>query len=79
MKRRKKIAPLLGKVFKKDTHVTVIIKGSQTGMILYDGPLLYVPYLLCDDYVLSYVHTPGRLEIVSTSQPFAEKEEKQCP
>lgn len=68
MKRRMNVSTLLGRVFVKDPHTKVIIKGRQSGLVLYDGPLMYVPYLHCTDYVFSYKHVPGLLEIVTTAQ-----------
>lgn len=68
MKRRMKVSTLLGRVFAKELHTKVIIKGRESGLVLYDGPLLYVPYLHCTDYVFSYKHAPGLLEIVTTAQ-----------
>lgn len=68
MKRRMKVSALLRRVFAKELRTKVIIKGRQSGLVLYDGPLMYVPYLHCTDYVFSYKYVPGLLEIVTTAQ-----------
>lgn len=70
MKKRIKISTLLNRYRTKEKTPTVIIRGSQTGAILYEGSLWYVPFLLCTDYAQTYEYHDGQLEIVSTCFPF---------
>lgn len=73
MKKRKKVITLLDRMLRQDeSHVKVVIKGCETGLTLYEGSYLHVPYLLCSDYVKSYKHVSGYLEIVSTAQSYEE-------
>lgn len=70
LKKRRTILSLL-KYYdgRTKSSVNVTIKGCQTGLVLYDGPLRYVPYHLCIDYVLSYKYVDGHLEIIDTCVP----------
>ena len=70
MKKRKTIFQLLDKLSGTRKELPkVVIRGSQSGQTLYEGSLLYVPYLLCSDYVLQYEDSDGVLTIVSTCSP----------
>ena len=71
MKKRKKIFRLLqDKLSGTEGKLpTVVIRGSQSGLTLYEGRFLYVPFLLCSDYVLQYEESDGVLTIISTCQP----------
>ena len=70
MKKRMKVIKLLDKFSIKDSVPKVVIKGSQTGLTLYEGSLFHVPYGSCCDYVLSYTEQDGVLEIVTTCSPY---------
>lgn len=70
MKERKKIFQLLDKLSGTRQELPkVVIRGSQSGQTLYEGSLLYVPFLLCSDYVLQCEENNGTLTIVSTCSP----------
>lgn len=71
MKKRKKIFRLLQDELSRtrETLPKVVIRGSQKGETLYEGRFLYVPFILCDDYVLQYEESDGVLTIVSTCSP----------
>lgn len=70
MKKRKKIFAFLDKYSLSEEPITVSIKGSNTGEVLYTGGLWDVPFKFCTDYVLSYKYVYGYLEIVSTYLPY---------
>ena len=59
MKKRMKVMKLLDKFSVQDKVPCVIIKGSQTGLTLYEGSLFHVPYGLCADYVLRHEESGG--------------------
>lgn len=65
MKKRQRIYSLLHK-FSDKSGVKVIIKGSASGLVLFEGRIWDVPYGLCTDYVKSYHSVGSYLEIVST-------------
>jgi hypothetical protein len=69
LKKRRTILSLLKYYDGRSKSVAVTINGCQTGLVLYDGPLMYVPYHLCIDYVLSYKYIDGHLEIIDTCVP----------
>ena len=69
LKKRRTILSLLKYYDGRSKSVSVTIKGCQTDLVLYDGPLMYVPYHLCIDYVLSYKYIDGHLEIIDTCVP----------
>lgn len=69
LKKRKTILSLLKYYDGRAKSITVTIKGCQTNLVLYEGPLMYVPYHLCTDYVQSYKFTYGHLEILDTCVP----------
>lgn len=69
LKKRRTIMSLLKCYDGSEKTDTVTIKGCQTNLVLYEGPLMYVPYHLCTDYVQSYKYYQGHLEIIDTCVP----------
>ena len=69
-KKHRKIASLLDVYSRRDEQITVLVKGSITGLVLYEGRLWDVPYGLCTDYVMAYKYAAGLLEIVCACNPF---------
>lgn len=73
MKRRKQIFRLLKEFTKRGQFPRVTVKGSKTGATLYEGSLLFVPFTLCDDFVLRYEETEQELVIISTTSRFVDE------
>ena len=67
MKRHKQIFKLLDEFLLEEKVRNVRIVGGISGLTLYEGSLLYVPVVHCQDYVLKYEITDDWLVITSTA------------
>ena len=67
MKRHKQIFKLLDEFLLEEKVRNVRIVGGISGLTLYEGSLLYVPFVHCQDYVLKYEITDDWLVITSTA------------
>lgn len=67
MKKHKQIFKLLDEFLLNEEVRNVRIVGGISGLTLYEGSLLYVPFVNCQDYVLKYKITDDWLVITSAA------------